>query len=207
MTGGRGRGGMVNEHRFSEQLEFLGEIDKVKEIFRQTYLISGVRKENDAEHSWHLAVMAVILAEYAPGGIDLLKVIRMVLVHDLVEIDAGDTYLFDEAANRDKEEREEKAAERIFGLLPEVQGAEYHSLWCEFEERNTPEARFALVLDRFQPFYHNWRTRGVSWIEHGVKQSQVLARMEPALKGFPPFYDYMREKVRLSVEAGWLLPG
>ncbi|MBI9102498.1 MAG: HD domain-containing protein [Spirochaetales bacterium] len=197
---------MPDQNRFEKQLDFIGEIDKVKEIYRQTYLVSGSRKENDAEHSWHLAVMAALFSEYAPAGTDMVKVVKMVLIHDLVEIDAGDTYLFDEVGTRDKAERETKAAERIFGILPEDQNREFHEYWREFEDGKTSEAKFALVMDRFQPFYHNWMTRGISWIEHDVKRSQVLSRMEPALKDYPPFYNYMIEKVEEAVKSGWLLP-
>ena len=192
--------------RFLRQLDFIREADKIKSIFRQTYLMDGSRKENDAEHSWHLALMALVLEEYAPAGTDLGKVIRMVLVHDMVEIDAGDTYLFDKEANRDKAEREKAAAERIFGLLPADLGGEFRGCWEEFEEGITGEARFAGLLDRFQPFFHNWETRGISWKEHGVSRRQVLERMEPAMRAFPLFLAFMKEKVDRAVEAGWLLP-
>lgn len=190
--------------RFSRQLAFIREIDKVKNIFRQTYLLDGRRRENDAEHSWHIAVMAVILAEYAPEGTDLSRVIKMVLIHDLVEIDAGDTYLFDEKANQDKAEREEAAARRIFGLLPDDAGAEVMALWREFEDRSTSEARFAALMDRFQPFLHNMATRGISWMEHGVALSQVLDRMRPVLEPFPRFWEYLNTQARRAVEEGWL---
>ena len=194
-------------NRFSRQLEFIREIDKVKSIFRQTPLLNRERKENDAEHSWHLATMAVILAEWAPEGINLEKVIKMVLIHDLVEIDAGDTYLFDEAANRDKEERELKAAKRIFGILPEDSGEELMSLWEEFEERKTDEALFAALLDRFQPFLHNITTEGISWQEHGIVRSQVLDRMRPVVSRFPVFWNFLTAEVDKAVENGWLGAG
>lgn len=190
--------------RFTRQLEFIREIDKVKSIFRQTYLLDCRRRENDAEHSWHIAVMALILAEYAPEGTDLFRVVRMVLIHDLVEIDAGDTYLFDDKANEDKAEREEAAARRIFGLLPPDTSEEVMALWREFEERATPEAQFAALMDRFQPFLHNMATRGISWMEHGVALSQVLARMQPVLEPFPLFWEYLNTQARKAVEKGWL---
>ena len=192
--------------RFNRQIDFIKEIDKVKSIFRQTPLMDKSRKENDAEHSWHLATMAFILADYAPEGTDLLKVIKMVLIHDLVEIDAGDTYLFDEAAQHDKEEREKKAADRIFGILPEDLGSEVMVLWLEFEDRKTPEARFATLMDRFQPFLHNISTEGISWLEHGVKRSQVIDRMKPAVEPFPLFWDFLTKNVEMAVEKGWLHP-
>ena len=145
--------------RLQQQIAFLLEVDKLKQIFRQTYLLDETRKENDAEHSWHFAMFALILAEYAPEPVDILKVIKMALVHDLVEIDAGDTFLYDEAGNADKAEREAKAADRIFALLPEEQGGELRTLWEEFEEKKTPEAKFAGAMDRFQPFLHNCNTQ------------------------------------------------
>ena len=191
---------------FEKQLLFIREIDRIKQIFRQTYLTDLSRKENDAEHSWHLACMVMVLGEYAPEGTDLFRVMRMVLVHDIVEIDAGDTYLFDSEASTDKEERETKAAERIFGILPEASGKELKGLWLEFEEGSSREARFALLLDRFQPFYHNIVTEGVSWIEHRIKQSQVLGRMKPALEDFPLFNDYLVKNVETAVRKGWLKP-
>ena len=193
-----------NSERFARQLDFIREIDKVKNIFRQTYLMDARRRENDAEHSWHIAVMAVILSEYAPAGTDLARVVQMVLIHDLVEIDAGDTYLFDDKANEDKAEREEAAARRIFGLLPDDTGADVMALWHEFEDRSTPEARFAALMDRFQPFLHNMATRGISWMEHGVALSQVLDRMRPVLEPFPLFWDYLNAHARRAVEEGWL---
>ena len=195
------------QERFSKQLDFIREIDKVKSIFRQTLLMDGSRKENDAEHSWHIATMAVILGEYAPEGTDLTRVIKMVLIHDLVEIDAGDTYLFDDEGNKDKAEREQKAAERIFGLLPSDLSEEIMGLWVEFEERTSSESRFAALMDRFQPFLHNMATEGESWQEHGVKRSQVLARMKPVLEPFPLFWDYLRNGLDHAVAQGWLLEG
>ena len=192
--------------RFSRQLAFISEIDKVKSIFRQTPLMDKSRKENDAEHSWHLAVMAVILSEHAPDNTDINRVIRMVLIHDLVEIDAGDTYLFDEGAQHDKAEREQKAAERIFGILPDETGAEFMRLWMEFEECRTSDARFAALMDRFQPFLHNISTEGISWLEHGIRKSQVLSRMEPVVGQFPLFWDFLTENVETAVKKGWLKP-
>ena len=194
----------TDSERFYRQLEFIKEIDKVKSIFRQTPLIDKSRKENDAEHSWHLATMVMILAEYAPEGTDLLHTTKMVLIHDLVEIDAGDTYLFDETAQHDKEEREQKAAKRIFGILPEDTALEIMEMWEEFEARITNEARFAALMDRFQPFLHNINTEGVSWLEHGVKQSQVLSRMKPVLEHFPMFWEFLQQNVDAAVAKGWL---
>ncbi|MDA0711843.1 MAG: HD domain-containing protein [bacterium] len=162
--------------RLHAQIGFLLEIDKLKQVFRQTYLLDETRKENDAEHSWHFAMFAVMLAEYANEKVDLLKVVKMALVHDLVEIDAGDTFLYDTARNADKAERENRAADRIFGLLPTDVGEELKDLWTEFEARETPEARFAGAIDRLQPFLHNIHTDGRAWREHGINARQIRDR-------------------------------
>jgi len=196
---------MTEKERFLQQIDFIKEIDKVKSIYRQTLLMDSSRKENDAEHSWHIATMAFILGEYASPGTDMNRVIRMVLIHDLVEIDAGDTYLFDEKGNQDKEEREIKAAERIFGLLPEDLRDEVMALWREFEEKETPEACFAGLMDRFQPFLHNTVTQGHSWLEHGVKKSQVVSRMKPALEPYPLFWEFFQDHIDMAVKNGWLI--
>ena len=195
------------ETRFEQQLQFIQEIDRLKQIFRRTYLMDSSRHENDAEHSWHLAVMAMLLIEYATDPpIDQTRVIKMVLVHDLVEIDAGDTYLYDERAGEDKSERERRAADRIFGLLPEDQANELRALWDEFEARATPEAKFALALDRFQPLYHNYRTKGISWQQHGVTSPQVLRRLSVMQDGAPQLWEYAQRLIRKSVESGYLAP-
>ncbi len=193
--------------RFEQQLRFIQEIDRLKQIFRRTYLIDSSRRENDAEHSWHLAVMAMLLSEYAAAPqLDVSRVIKMALVHDLVEIDAGDTYLYDEHAGEDKSERERRAADRIFGLLPDEQAIELRALWEEFEARATPEAKFALALDRFQPLYHNYRTKGISWQEHGITSQQVLRRLSVMQDGAPQLWDYAQRLIRESVEHGYLAP-
>ena len=151
------------KERLEKQIRFITEIDKVKNIFRQTYLADGKRKENDAEHSWHLAISAVLLKEHMKAEADLTKVMVMVLIHDLVEIDAGDTYAYDEVGAATKREREVKAADRIFGLLPEDQGTYFRSLWEEFEAYETAEAKFAHLLDNFQPLLLNDASDGRSW--------------------------------------------
>ena len=160
--------------RLKQQMEFIVEVDKVKNIFRQTYLADGTRKENDAEHSWHLALSAVLLQEHMEEKADITKVIIMVLIHDLVEIDAGDTYAYDEEGTQSKREREEKGADRIFGMLPEDQGEMFRALWEEFEAYETPEAKFAHLLDNFQPLLLNDASDGKSWAEHGVHKSLSL---------------------------------
>nr|WP_294494626.1 HD domain-containing protein [uncultured Mediterraneibacter sp.] len=162
--------------RLEQQIQFIIEVDKVKNIFRQTYLSDRQRKENDAEHSWHLALSAVLLKEHIEEDVDLTKVIIMVLIHDLVEIDAGDTYAYDDAGAATKREREVKAADRIFGLLPADQETYFRELWDEFEEYETAEAKFAHLLDNFQPFLLNDASDGRSWAEHGVRKSQVCRR-------------------------------
>ena len=169
--------------RLARQLDFIVEIDRLKGILRRTVLTDRSRLENSAEHSWHIAVMALVLAEHSEREIDVLKVLKMLLVHDLVEIDAGDTFCYDTQANADKAEREERAAERIFGLLPDDQRTELRSIWEEFEARKTAESRFANALDRLQPMLHNYLTSGHSWREHGIQKPQVIERNQPIEEG------------------------
>ena len=164
--------------RLEKQLRFILELDKMKNLYRQTYVLHENRKENDAEHSWHIAVMAILLSEYANSDIDIPKVIKMLLLHDVVEIDAGDTYCYDDEGNASKAEREEKAAQRIFRLLPDDQSRESYDLWREFEDSMTSEARFAAVLDRLQPLLLNYTRNGISWQEHSIHKEQVLKRNE-----------------------------
>jgi len=193
--------------RLEQQLRFLLEIDKLKQIFRQTYLIDESRKENDAEHSWHFAMFALILAEYAPEPIDVLKVIKMALVHDLVEIDAGDTYLYDVAGNADKAEREQKAADRIFAILPKDQGVELRALWDEFEAKETPEAKFAGAIDRFHPFLHNCHTRGRAWREHDIAADRVLESNSHIAVGAPELWERVKVLVDEMIDEGYIDPG
>lgn len=152
------------------------ELDKMKNIYRQTYVLHENRKENDAEHSWHLAILAFLLAEYSSVPIDVTRIMKMVLVHDVVEIDAGDTYCYDEKSNKTKAEREEKSAQRVFGLLPDDQKEEFYSLWREFEDNQTNDSKFASVLDKIQPVILNYTKNGISWKEHGVYKEQVEQR-------------------------------
>ncbi len=188
--------------RLLKQTEFLLEIDRMKEIGRQTYLADGSRKENDAEHSFHLAVMAYLLAEYANEPLNREKVMIMVLVHDLVEIDAGDTYAYDPEGNLTKADREKKAADRIFGLLPPDQGTELRGLWEEFEARETPEARFAAVLDHMQPVLLTDRADGKSWKEHGVRRSWIGKRNEGNELGSETLAARILELIDQNVEKG-----
>src|SRR5690606_4234005 len=162
--------------RLVQQIKFIAETDKLKEIFRQTINTQSRRAENDAEHSWHLCLCVIVLAEHANApGLDVLRVLKMVILHDLVEIDAGDTFAYDVAAMVGQHEREALAADRIFGLLPADQAADFRALWDEFEERKTPEAKFAAAVDRFQPMLLNCLTQGAAWARHGVTHDRVVA--------------------------------
>ena len=190
------------DERLKKQMDFLLEVDKLKFIYRQTYLSNGERKENDAEHSWHLALMAVLLQEYSNEPVDVVKVMTMVLIHDLVEIDAGDTYAYDAAGNQSKREREVRAADRIFNILPEYQAEKFRALWEEFEAYQTPEAKFAHVCDNMQPFMLNHATGGRSWQEHGVKKSQVLNRNRYLEDGSKTMKQYFDEIIEEHVKEG-----
>ena len=192
--------------RLEQQIAFLIEIDKVKHIYRQNYLADGSRHENDAEHSWHIAMMAVLLKEYAKEDVDVLKVMTMVLIHDLVEIDAGDTYAYDEAGAETKKEREMIAAERIFQMLPKDQGTYFRTLWDEFEAYESADARYAHMLDNFQPFLLNDASDGVSWVEHGVKKEQIYKRNEKTGETAPEIWEYMKAVIESQIEQGHIKP-
>lgn len=192
------------EARLHKQIQFIVEVDKVKNIFRQTYLADANRKENDAEHSWHLALMAVLLKDYMEEEADLIKVMTMVLIHDLVEIDAGDTYAYDEKGAVTKRDREEKAADRIFGLLPEDQENEFRNLWEEFEAYKTAEAKYAHLLDNFQPLLLNDASGGKSWTEHGVHKSQVYKRNERIPETSGMIWEQIQAIVQKHIEQGHL---
>ena len=190
------------EERLRKQKEFILEVDKMKQIYRQTHIRGYERQENDAEHSWHLALMAVLLAEHADEEVDLLKVITMVLIHDLVEIDAGDTYAYDEAGKQTQRAREEKAADRIFGMLPKDQGENFRALWEEFDAYETPEAKFAHVCDNVQPLMLNHATDGKSWRERGIKRSQVEKRNSRVGESSQTMKTYIEEILDKNVEKG-----
>ncbi len=197
----------ANSDRFKRQIEFLLEIDRLKHTFRQTILLDRSRHENSVEHSWHIALSAMIFSEYADiNGVDLGRVIRMLLLHDLVEIDAGDTYCYDEQAGLDQHARELRAAERIFGLLPSDQVRDFRNLWDEFEEAESPEARFAHAMDRFQAFLHNYFTQGQVWRQHGIRRHQVVRRMQPVERGAPLLWHYVRTLIEDAVQKGYLAP-
>lgn len=194
---------MNDRQRLEKQFDFIREIDKEKFIQRQTYLTDGVRKENDAEHAWHMAIMTILLSEYANEKIDVLKTVTMLLLHDIVEIDAGDTYAYDEDAKKTQREREERASERIFGLLPDDQKERFQAIWEEFEAGETAEAKFARTMDNIQPVMLNAATDGKAWEEHGVRLEQIMNRNKNTAKGSEALWDYARRNfVEPNVENG-----
>lgn len=192
----------MTDERLKKQLNFLLEIDKEKQIFRQTHILGYGRRENDAEHAWHMAVMAFVLAEYADDPVDVLRVVQMVLIHDLVEIYAGDTYAYDEKAKATQKERELAAADRIFGMLPEDQGRQMRGVWEEFEAYETAEARFAHLLDNYQPLSLNDANDGKDWVNHGVTRSQILKRNERTLDVSEAMSRVIRQVIEKNVEKG-----
>lgn len=215
---------MENE-RMKKQLEFLLTLDKLKNVYRQTYILCDdlpqgskefddnfkekkplPRRENDAEHSFSLAIAAAVLAEYSNEPVDVAKVMKMVLVHDAVEIYAGDTYCYDDEGAKTKEAREKAAAEKIFGTLPEEQAAEYRALWDEFERNDTPEARFSNAMDRIQPLLLNYSREGYSWKEHGVNSSQVRKRFDKVKDGSEELGRMVDDLLEKAIENGFLIP-
>jgi len=182
---------MSTDPRLIQILGFLVEADKLKTILRRTLLTDGSRRENSAEHSWHLTLAAITLREYSAEPFDLAKVIRMLIVHDVVEIDAGDTFAFDKSANLTKDARERAAAQRIFGLLPDDLGGELRALWQEFEAHATPESRYAHAMDRIQPFLQNRETQGGTWRIYNLTREQILERMDPVRTALPALYPLM----------------
>ncbi len=194
---------LIDDERLARQVEFLVEIDRLKHVLRRAYLPGTDRNENTAEHSWHLAVAVLVLAEYAAEPVDLARVVRMALIHDIVEIDAGDTFFFDAAGALDKAEREQRAAERLFGLLPPDQATDFRAAWDEFEARQSAEARFASALDRFMPLIHNYLTAGRAWRQHGVRPEQVLAMTTRIDPGAPAIAAAARALVAQAQAAGY----
>ena len=199
---------LVDMERFSKQMDFIVEIDKLKQIERQSALCDGSRQENVTEHSWHISIMAMLLTEYANSvDINLLKVIKMLLIHDLVEIYAGDTFAYDPVGNSHKEKREREAAKRIFGLLPVDQKEEFHSLWNEFEAMTTPEARFASALDKIQPLILSHNNKGWSWKKHSIVSSQIHESKKDISKGSEDLWEYAKSLIQKSIDAGFLVEG
>jgi putative hydrolase of HD superfamily len=188
--------------RLARQVAFLLEADRLKTIVRRTPLTDNSRLENSAEHSWHLALAAMAFEEYAPEGTDLPRVIRMLVVHDLVEVDAGDTFAYDLTAIDSKSERERLAADRLFGLLPPDQARDFRALWEEFEAQDTPSARYANALDRFQPLLLNMESGGGSWSAHAVGRSQVMRRMSPVREWMPRCWPYVQDVIDRACAAG-----
>lgn len=192
----------MDKERFEKQLQFILEIDKEKNILRQTHLSGHGRRENDAEHAWHMAIMIYLLKEYSNEEIDLAKAMMMALIHDIVEIDAGDTYAYDDEGLKTQKEREEKAAERIFGLLPEEQKEELKGLFEEFEAASSPEARFARSMDNLQPLLLNDSNDGGDWRAHGVKKSQVKKRHSTTQLGSTTIAEYSMNLINENVKKG-----
>ncbi|MFO7662147.1 MAG: HD domain-containing protein [Chloroflexota bacterium] len=198
---------LMFDDRLARQFDFLIEIDRLKNVMRRSPLVDGSRVENSAEHSWHLAVMALVLAEYADDLVNLSHVVKMILVHDIVEIDAGDTYAYDVNGNQSKLEREILAAERLFGLLPVEQGLELRALWNEFEERRTPEARFANALDRLLPLLQNYLNAGRVWQANNVTVEHIRQRMAPIAEGSVVLSDVVEKVLAESLDRGYLDAG
>ena len=198
---------MTQVERLYKQLECIKEIDKIKFIFRQTKLINSDRRENDAEHSWHLAMMAMVLVEHTNFEVDLLRVMKMVLIHDIVEIDAGDVFFYDKTQSHDNRQEEYDAAVRIFGILPNDQAEELKNLWLEFEARETNDAKFASVLDRLEPMLQNASNKGGTWQEHpDITHSDVLASKLIMKEAATPLWNYAKQVLKESVELGILSP-
>lgn len=190
-----------------KQLDFITEVDKLKSIYRQTFVKpDNNRRENSAEHSWQIALSAILLQEYANEEIDILTVVKMLLIHDIIEIDAGDLFAFaKDDEQKEQEEKEKKAAKRIFSLLPYEQEEEFKNLWFEFEETKTANARFAKSIDRILPLIHNMNNDGGTWVEHKISKSQVLKRNEYLKELSPKLWSYVETQVELSLKNGWLL--
>jgi putative hydrolases of HD superfamily len=193
--------------RLADQLGFVLEVDRLKSVLRRGYVADGSRRENTAEHSWTLALMALVLAEHAAEPVDVATVVRMVVIHDLVEVDAGDTYVYDDAGRAGKDARERAAADRLYGLLPGDQGAELRALWDEFEHGTSPEARFARSLDRFAGFLLNHASRGRSWRENGVTTDRVHAVNQAIDAGSPALWAEVQRRLADALDRGWLERG
>lgn len=194
----------MEKSRLIRQLEFIKEIDKLKYIQRRTRLLNSDRHENDAEHSWHLAMMTIVLAEHSNKPVDVLKVLKMVLIHDIVEIDAGDTFIYDTAKSHDNTDEELIAAKRIFGMLPDEQAAEFIAIWTEFEEGVSDEAKFARSMDRLEPLLQNTSNDGGTWREFDVVYERVYDKKKVIRNGSESIWSYAEELINESVEKGIL---
>lgn len=197
-------GKMTNE-RLMKQIGFIVEIDKLKTILRQSVIMDKSRRENDAEHTWHLAMMAIVLLEHAnEQELDVLRVLKMLLLHDIVEIDAGDTFLYDAKGREDKAERENAAAARIFGMLPADQEQDCLRLWQEFEARETAESRYASAMDRLQPLLHNFYTEGHAWKKHGITSAMALEKNRHIANGSEALWTFAQELIKEAVARGYM---
>lgn len=192
------------DERMDRQLLFSAQIDQMTAVLRRTLLIDKRRRENDAEHSWHIAVMALLFSEYAKEPVDIGRVVQMCVVHDLVEIIAGDTFAYDEAANAEKGAREQDAADKLFAGLPEEQGQMIRSLWEEFDAMETADAKYAACMDRLQPFLHNALTQGHTWVEGRTKREAVEKRMAVVKEFMPKVYEWVSENIDYALAVGWL---
>lgn len=192
----------MDNKRLLKDIEFIVELDKMKSIFRQTSIIGEDRREDDAQHSWHISLMAMVLSEYTNDKVDLLKVIKMLLIHDLVEIFAGDTFCYDEVGNADKREREIQAADKIFGMLDEDKGQELRALWDEFEEIQTPEAKFATAMDRLQPMLNNYHNDGGTWKKFGISQSDIYKRISPVKDSSEELWKFVEHMIEDAFDKG-----
>lgn len=199
-------GKFLGDRRLAEQLAFILEVEKLKTVLRRTPLLDRSRVENDAEHTWQLALMAMVLAEHSSEAVDLLRVLKMLLIHDVVEIDAGDTFAYDSVGAASQIARELKAAERIFALLPQDQAREFRALWDEFEAKASAESRFANAIDRLQPLLHNFFTDGGTWNTAGVTSSDVERRMRPIGEASETLGSLSARLIKLAVEQGILAP-
>ena len=198
--------GFINSEKLKKQIEFIIVIDEMKNVLRRNLVVDGSRRENDAEHSWHLAVMAMILEEYSADKVDISKVLRIALVHDLVEVYAGDTFAYDVKGNEDKLDREIMAAEKLFGMLKDGQGDEIRALWDEFEAKETPESKYANAIDRLQPLILNYLTNGHTWKLGDVHASQNYKRMDIIRTATPELWHIVEGIISTSIESGLLKP-
>ncbi len=192
--------------RLNKQLSFSIEVDKMTSILRRTLLIDKSRRENDAEHSWHISLMALLFAEYAKEPVNVERAVKMCVVHDLIEIYAGDTFAFDIKANETKADRERKAADKLFAMLPEEQGKMIRDLWEEFDDMSTPDAKYAACMDRLQPFMHNAMTEGHTWVESKATRAMVEARMAIINDFMPEVYKWVEKNINHAIEMEWLRP-
>lgn len=191
--------------RLLKDIDFIVEIDKMKKILRQTSVIGVDKRENDAEHSWHISLMAVVLEEYSNEKIDILKVVKILLTHDLVELYAGDTFCYDVKGNEDKRDRELKAAEKIYGMLDKDKGEELRALWDEFEEMQSPEALFAASMDRIQPMLSNYHNNGGTWKKYNVKKENIYKRISPVEKASDDLWEYMKYIIEDAENRGLII--